>query len=133
MDGTYADELRVIPPGDNYLWWTAHRGHPAPRFKWRSRYWSFLLKLHPDRPAPTIQGQPGPWVGPFHWESRRLRVGELKRLMTFPDDFVVTGTRREQQLQLGNAVPPLLAQVVAESLASELRRYGAAKRIALAT
>jgi DNA (cytosine-5)-methyltransferase 1 len=48
VTGTYAEELRAVPPGENYLWWTAHRGHPAPRFKWRSRYWNFLLKLHPD-------------------------------------------------------------------------------------
>ena len=38
--------------------------------------------------------------------------------MTFPDDFVVTGNRREQQLQLGNAVPPLLGRVVADALAA---------------
>jgi DNA (cytosine-5)-methyltransferase 1 len=122
VDGTYAEELRAVPPGDNYLWWTAERGHPTPRFKWRSRYWSFLLKLDPARPAPTIQGQPGPWVGPFHWESRRLRVAEVKRLMTFPDDFDVLGSRREQQLQLGNAVPPLLAEAVAASIRATLAR-----------
>lgn len=79
------------------------------------------MKLHPDKPSPTIQGQPGPWVGPFHWESRRLRVGEVKRLMTFPDDFRVEGTRREQQLQLGNAVPPILGEAVAEAIAGELQ------------
>jgi DNA (cytosine-5)-methyltransferase 1 len=123
--GTYADELAAVPPGDNYLYWTAERGHPSPRFKWRSRYWSFLLKLDPNKPSPTIQGQPGPWVGPFHWDNRRLRVAELKRLMTFPDDFIVTGSRREQQLQLGNAVPPKLAEAVARSIANELRRLGA--------
>ena len=134
VDGTYADALRGVPPGDNYLFWTAHRGHPEPRFKWRSRYWSFLLKLHPDRPSPTVQGQPGPWVGPFHWESRRLRVAEVKRLMTFPDDFAVLGSRREQQLQLGNAVPPVLGRVVAAHLADELARLGAGDpaRLALA-
>jgi DNA (cytosine-5)-methyltransferase 1 len=130
--GTYEEELRGVPPGDNYLFWTAHRGHPAPRFEWRKRYWTFLLKLHPDRPAPTIQGQPGPWVGPFHWEDRRLRVGELKRLMTFPDEFTVCGTRREQQLQLGNAVPPRLAQVVAHRLAHELARLDAGESTAQA-
>lgn len=124
--GTYADALAAVPPGDNYLYWTEKRGHPAPRFRWRSRYWSFLLKLDPQRPSPTIQGQPGPWVGPFHWDDRRLRVGELKRLMTFPDEFVVLGSRREQQLQLGNAVPPLLAQAVASRMRLELERLGAA-------
>jgi DNA (cytosine-5)-methyltransferase 1 len=131
VDGTYADALRAVPPGDNYLYFTAKRGHPSPRFKWRSRYWSFLLKLHPDRPSPTIQGQPGPWVGPFHWEGRRLRVGELKRLMTFPDEYVVGGSRRDQQLQLGNAVPPLLAAHVAGAIAHELDRCGASARLAL--
>ena len=135
VDGTYAEELRAVPPGENYLYWTAERGHRAPRFKWRSRYWSFLLKLDPDRPSPTIQGQPGPWVGPFHWEGRRLRVAELKRLMTFPDSFDVLGTRREQQLQLGNAVPPKLAQVIAQRVAAELGRIGAVEsddRVAIA-
>ncbi len=128
VEGTHADSLRKIPPGDNYLFWTAKRGHPRPRFKWRSRYWSFLLKLHPDKPSPTIQGQPGPWVGPFHWENRRLRVAEVKRLMTFPDDFRILGTRREQQLQLGNAVPPRLGRAVASAIAAELSRLGCADR-----
>jgi DNA (cytosine-5)-methyltransferase 1 len=56
-------------------------------FGWRSRYWTFLLKLDPNRPSTKIQSQPGPYIGPFHWESRRLRLLETKRLMTFPDDI----------------------------------------------
>jgi DNA (cytosine-5)-methyltransferase 1 len=126
VEGTYADAFRAVPPGENYLFWTAERGHKNPRFRWRSRYWSFLLKLHPDKPSPTIQGQPGPWVGPFHWDDRRLRVAEVKRLMTFPDSFTVLGTRREQQLQLGNAVPPDLGEAVAAAIADELRSLGCA-------
>jgi DNA (cytosine-5)-methyltransferase 1 len=122
VEGTYADDLHAVPAGENYLFWTAERGHKTPKFKWRSRYWSFLLKLHPDKPSPTIQGQPGPWVGPFHWDSRRLRVAEVKRLMTFPDNFVVLGSRREKQLQLGNAVPPDLGKAIATAVANELRR-----------
>lgn len=122
--GTFAAELRAVPPGDNYLFWTARRGHPDPRWEWRSRYWSFLLKASPDAPAPTIQGQPGPWVGPFHWESRRFRTAELKRLMTFPDNFEILGNRRDRQLQLGNAVPPLLGSQVATGLLSALEDAG---------
>ena len=122
ISGTYGDSLRVVPPGENYLHLTAKRGHPDPQFEWRKRYWSFLLKLHPDRPSPTIQGQPGPWVGPFHWEDRRLRVAELKRLMTFPDDYTVCGNRRDQQLQLGNAVPPRLAEQLMCQIGAELDR-----------
>lgn len=122
VKGTYEEELKAVPPGDNYLFWTAKRGHPEPRFQWRTRYWTFLLKLHPDQPAPTIQAQPGPWVGPFHWENRRLRVPEIKRLMTFPDEFQVSGSRREQQRQLGNAVPPQLGRVIATAISGMLER-----------
>jgi len=132
IKGTYAEALEGVPAGGNYLHWTEERGHRAPRFKWRSRYWSFLLKLHPDRPSPTIQGQPGPWVGPFHWDNRRLRVAEVKRLMTFPDRFQILGTRREQQLQLGNAVPPDLGKAVASAIADELAHVEGAPSAELA-
>ena len=107
-------------PGENYLHFTAERGHAKPLFKWRSRYWTFLLKLDPARPSSTIQGQPGPYVGPFHWENRRLRVPELKRLQGFPDDFEITGSRGAVQLQVGNSVPPPLGAIVAESLRAQL-------------
>jgi DNA (cytosine-5)-methyltransferase 1 len=90
-------------------------------FRWRSRYWAFLLKLDPARPSPTIQAQPGPNVGPFHWENRRLRVGEIKRLFTFPDEFEFVGTRASIQAQLGNSVPALLAEKVATQVISAIR------------
>lgn len=119
--GKYGHLLPHIPPGDNYLFFTAKRGHASPQFGWRSRYWSFLLKLDPEQPSPTIQASPGPYVGPFHWKNRRLRVLELKRLQTFPDDFVIVGNRRSAQRQLGNAVPPLLARKIAELLVADRR------------
>jgi DNA (cytosine-5)-methyltransferase 1 len=118
--GRWGHLLADIPPGENYLHYTAERGHPKPLFEWRSRYWSFLLKLDPERPAPTIQAQPGPNVGPFHWENRRLRVPELKRLFTFPDDYAFVGRRASVQSQIGNCVPPLLAKQVATPIAELL-------------
>jgi DNA (cytosine-5)-methyltransferase 1 len=117
LRGQYAHLLPDIPPGENYLHLTAKRGHPDPKFDWRSRYWSFLLKLDPARPSPTIQAQPGPNVGPFHWENRRLRVPEVKRLFTFPDTFELVGSRNSVQAQLGNSVPPLLAESVVRATA----------------
>ncbi len=116
--GGFGHLLPDIPPGDNYLYFTQERGHPQPLFGWRSRYWSFLLKLDPNRPAPTIQAQPGPNVGPFHWENRRLRVPELRRLFTFPDDYVFVGKRASVQKQIGNCVPPFLAEQVASRVAN---------------
>ena len=83
VTGKYGHLLPDIPPGDNYLFYTSKRGHKKPLFEWRSRYWSFLLKLNPERPSPAIQAQPGPYVGPFHWQNRRLRLLEIKRLQAF--------------------------------------------------
>lgn len=116
VGGRYGHLLCDIPPGENYLFYTAERGHPNPLFKWRSRYWTFLLKLHPQRPSSTIQAQPGPYIGPFHWENRRLRIPELKALQTFPPDYEFHGSRRAVQVQIGNAVPPRLAECVAKAL-----------------
>lgn len=113
VTGNFGELLRDVPPGENYLHFTEKRGHPDPKFEWRSRFWSFLLKLSPDRPSPTIQAQPGPYVGPFHWDSRRLRVAEARRLFGYPDDFEFVGTRSSVQRQLGNSVPPPLAMKVA--------------------
>jgi DNA (cytosine-5)-methyltransferase 1 len=118
--GSWGHLLPAIPPGGNYLHYTAQRGHPEPIFEWRSRYWSFLLKLDPDKPSPTIQAQPGPNVGPFHWDNRRLRVPELRRLFTFPDDFEFVGRRASVQAQVGNSVPPRLAEQVARCVAAQV-------------
>jgi site-specific DNA-cytosine methylase len=116
MRGQYGHLLADIPPCDNYLHYTAQRGYPSPLFEWRGRFWSFLLKLDPDRPSPTIQAQPGPNIGPFHRDNRRLRLAETKRLFTFPDSFEFVGSRGIAQYMIGNSVPPLLAQRVAEAV-----------------
>lgn len=129
VEGTFADLAAEVPPGENYLWHTV-RGGGRDTFKWRSRYWTFLLRLTPDRPSTTLQAQPGPWVGPFHWENlingqgapraRRLRLPEILALMTFPADFLIVGDRQRFQRQLGNAVPVELGKVILRSVAEQL-------------
>ncbi len=117
--GKWADLLPSIPEGENYLWHT-DRGGGLPLFGWRRRYWSFLLKLSKRRPSWTIQAQPGPAVGPFHWRSRRLSARELCRLQTFPDSYRINGGISAVQRQLGNAVPAALAEVVARKMRRDL-------------
>jgi DNA (cytosine-5)-methyltransferase 1 len=116
VTGRYAKELFEIPPGWNYKALSAWAGHPNPVFEAETRFWTFLLKLHPDRPSWTIQANPGPWVGPFHWTSRRLRTVELAALQTFPPGYRFAGRRRDRVRQIGNAVPVLLAQRLMEPL-----------------
>lgn len=118
--GQHHNLLCQIPPGDNYLFFTEKRAHPSPRFKWRGRYWSFLLKLSPDLPSWTIQARRSNNMGPFHWRNRILRIEEIKRLQTFPDDFALCGTIEQRWRQIGNAVPPRLAAAVGVAVAAAL-------------
>jgi DNA (cytosine-5)-methyltransferase 1 len=116
VTGRWAEHLKTIPPGWNYKAHTAWGGHPNPTFETETRFWSFLLKLDPARPSWTIAANPGPWVGPFHWDSRRLRTVELAALQAFPAGYQFAGNRRERVRQIGNAVPPLLAERMVEPL-----------------
>lgn len=119
LTGRWADLLPSIPEGHNYLWHTDRMGG-LPLFGWRRRYWSFLLKLAKNLPSWTVQAQPGPAIGPFHWENRRLSMRELCRIQTFPDTVRIVGSRTEMQRQIGNAVPSLLAEVVAGAIRTQL-------------
>jgi DNA (cytosine-5)-methyltransferase 1 len=117
--GKWGDLLPSIPEGENYLWHT-DRGKGKPLFGWRTRYWSFLLKLSKRLPSWTIQAQPGSAIGPFHWDSRRMTFEELCRLQTFPDGLIVDCGRTEMQRMLGNAVPSLVAEVLAREIRRQL-------------
>jgi DNA (cytosine-5)-methyltransferase 1 len=59
-------------------------------------------------------------MGPFHWRNRILRISEIKRLQTFPDEFELAGTVEQQWRQIGNAVPPILARAVGQAVAAAI-------------
>lgn len=115
----HKDLLPLIPPGENYLFFTKERNHPNPVFKWRSRYWSFLLKLSPDRPSWTIQASHSNNMGPFHWKNRFLRIDEIKRIQSFKDEHIFLGSFKEQWRQVGNAVPPKLSKAIAAEIINQ--------------
>lgn len=118
VKGRWADLLPSIPEGENYLWHTNRKGG-LPLFGWRTRYWSFLLKLAKNRPSWTIQAQPGPAIGPFHWENRHLSTEEMARLQTFPMDVTFMGKKASIQRQIGNAVPSLMGEILAREIAEQ--------------
>jgi DNA (cytosine-5)-methyltransferase 1 len=104
-------------PGKNYL--SLCDGKKSNFIK-NTRFWNFLLKLKPDLPSWTIAAQPGPWVGPFHWTNRRLRVPEIAAIQTFPKNYKFYGNRRSIQKQIGNAVPPLLGKAMINYLQASI-------------
>lgn len=118
IEGLHHDALIQVPPGGNYISLTERKGHYPELFKAGSRYWTFLLKLHPLQPSWTIIASPGHWEGPFHWNNRRLRIQELAAIQTFPLDYHFVGSNRSVHKQIGNAVPCLLAKHMCSFLKS---------------
>ncbi len=118
VKGKWADLLPSIPEGHNYLYHT-NRGKGLAIFGWRRRYWSMLLKLAKNRPSWTLTAQPGPAIGPFHWENRRLSGEELCALQTFPANYKISGNVMAAHKQIGNAVPSALAELLGTEIKSQ--------------
>ena len=117
--------VKHIPPGGNYM--------DIPDSISTKRIMSFKKtggrtttygRLSPDAPAYTITTYFNrPNVGAnYHYEEERLiSVREALRLQSFPDAFIPFYTnQRSLHMQVGNAVPPLLARAIAESLKESL-------------
>lgn len=78
-----------------------------------------LRRLYADHPCKAItSGAISEFVHPI--EDRFLTIRECSRIQTFPDSFKFCGTASERILQIGNAVPPLLAEAIANSLHADL-------------
>jgi len=75
-------------------------------------------RLHPDAMCSTILTKCDPhWGSFFHpTQDRAISVREAARIQTFPDRHVFSGTLTEQFEQVGNAVPPLMAKALGETI-----------------
>lgn len=62
----------------------------------------------------------GKFTHPFL--NRAITVREAARIQSFPDDFIFTGPKTSQMKQVGNAVPPMLANAIAQIILSDMRR-----------
>ncbi len=120
LGGRHGHLLNEIPPGLNYSYYTERMGHPQPVFGWRSKFSDYLYKADPDLPVRTIKAQGGQYTGPFSWENRPFTTLELKRLQTFPDDYIIEGGRQTVIHQIGNSVPPQLGRVLALSILQQV-------------
>lgn len=99
--------LKLIPEGKNY------KALP-PELSARFKYHEALTRYNSKKPSLTINTG---HRSHFHYKWNRIpTVRESARLQSFPDDFIFYGSKAEQYRQVGNAVPPMLGEVVAKKL-----------------
>lgn len=114
--------LKYIKPGGN---WTDIPEELLPEGMKRARksdHTKRYGRVTPDGLASTILTKCDPhWGAYFHYnQDRTFTVREAARLQSFPDHFIFTGTQVQQFAQVGNAVPPLLAEAIGLALKSVL-------------
>ena len=117
------ERLKHIKPGGN---WTDIPDSILPAGMRRARksdHTKRYGRVDPDGLGSTILTKCDPhWGAYFHYnQERAFTVREAARIQSFPDHFVFTGTMAEQFAQVGNAVPPLLAESVGLSIRNVLQ------------
>lgn len=120
------ERLRLIPPGGGFESLPVHlrvdcHKNGAKHIGHRYVYG----RLDPNRPAATLTARfdsftRGKFGHPF--EDRNITLREGARLQTFEDDFKFCGTQEEIAALIGNAVPPLLAEVMGRALRRHLSK-----------
>lgn len=99
--------IALVPDGGNYK-------NLPEEYRESRNFHVAWTRFASNKPAPTID------TGHrhhFHYRYNRVpTVRECARLQSFPDDFKFLGNKTQQFRQVGNAVPPLMAQAIAEQV-----------------
>ncbi|MCF1238560.1 DNA (cytosine-5-)-methyltransferase [Escherichia coli] len=125
--------VNSVPPGGN--WKNIPLDVPSKRIEQirdsyaqgkgsRSTYYGRLL---PDMPAYTINtyfNRPGNGCHIHYEQDRVLSQREAARLQSFPDDFIFFGGQTAINTQIGNAVPPFLAFLIAKEIEKAIGNTG---------
>lgn len=103
--------IAMVPDGGNYK--------SLPQELWSTRKVNIAwTRMDSQKPCFTIDTGHNHH---FHYKANRVpTVRESARIQSFPDTFEFTGIKTSQLKQVGNAVPPLLSQVVAEEIKKAL-------------
>ncbi len=108
--------LSLIPPNGNI--------YDLPvKLRPKNYFNNVYARLNPIKPSPTITrnfGTPSSsrCIHPF--QNRALSTREGARLQGFPDKFIFYGSKTSKNLQIGNAVPPLLGEIIGKQIEKAL-------------
>ena len=108
--------MEYVPQGGNW------RCVPKEMFKSErdNRYTNYLRRLKLDEVSITIDTGHNVYFHPLF--NRVPTIRESARIQSFPDDFIFTGKKGQMFKQVGNAVPPLLAEAIANSMIDHLEK-----------
>lgn len=120
------ERIRHVPPGGgreslpDHLQLACHVNNPS------HRHLDVYGRLSWEQPSVTLTARFDSFTrGRFGHpeEDRSLTIREGARIQTFPDWFVFEGNREQCARQVGNAVPPLLAQKIANEVLATMETY----------
>lgn len=104
--------IAMVPDGGNY------KDLPVELQNTRKVHIAWT-RLNSKRPSMTIDTG---HFHHFHYEYNRVpSARESARLQSFPDSFVFIGNKTSKLKQIGNAVPPLMAEVIANEIKKQLK------------
>jgi DNA (cytosine-5)-methyltransferase 1 len=127
QNDTDLERFRTLRPGETYMDLLEKR--PDLENYRTDGFDDKYYRLRGDQPCRTIvahlRKDGNSFIHPT--QVRSLSVREAARVQSFSDSYIFTGSRGDQFEQIGNAVPPLLAEAVARELLVHIFRHGAAR------
>ena len=95
----YMERIAKVPPGGSLY----------------AKYTDAFKRQYPGKPSMTVkENHGGTHIHPYL--NRVISAREMARLQTFPDSFIFSGTMKKAMWQIGNAVPPRLAECIGYGL-----------------
>lgn len=117
--GKLAEQLELVPPGSGVKS-PGKRETTRPGGHWGYKQGAFVTD--PTRPARTVTASAQQdWIRDARHGLRRLTPRECAAIQTFPADWMIVGKVADQYRQIGNAVPPLLAEHLGSALLEHVR------------
>ena len=102
------------------------KNHEYSKYKPKFNGYISNRKVDPDKPSPTItargDGKGGAMIMNHPHQLRRLSCREVATIQAFPLDFEFAGSMTSIYRQIGNAVPPLLGEVVATVIMDAIKK-----------